>query len=84
MGNKKLVLILGGARSGKSLFAEELAVRAGGLVTYIATSAAGDDEMIRRVAAHRERRPAEWKTVEETHQVPEHASGRQPALPGSF
>lgn len=71
MRNKRLVLILGGARSGKSLFAEDLAARAGGPVTYMATSVAGDDEMVRRVAAHRERRPAEWATVEETLQIPE-------------
>jgi len=71
MGDERLVLILGGARSGKSLFAEELAAQAGGPVAYVATSAAGDDEMIRRVAAHRERRPADWATVEENLQIPE-------------
>ncbi|MFZ5647040.1 MAG: bifunctional adenosylcobinamide kinase/adenosylcobinamide-phosphate guanylyltransferase [Bacillota bacterium] len=68
--DKKVVLVLGGSRSGKSLFAERLAARMGGPVTYMATLDAGDGEMERRVAAHRERRPAEWITVEETRNIP--------------
>lgn len=61
-------LVIGGARSGKSSYAESLArdSHAGGLrVTYIATCEARDDEMSERIAHHRERRPAEWRTVEE-------------------
>jgi adenosylcobinamide kinase/adenosylcobinamide-phosphate guanylyltransferase len=58
-----LTLILGGARSGKSLLAQKLAGTAA-RVTYIATLQPGDDEeMIARVAGHRASRPADWTTV---------------------
>lgn len=59
-------LILGGVRSGKSRLAENRA-RASGLgVTVIATAVAGDDEELqRRIDAHRARRPPEWRVVEE-------------------
>ncbi|KRA15020.1 bifunctional adenosylcobinamide kinase/adenosylcobinamide-phosphate guanylyltransferase [Lysobacter sp. Root604] len=57
-------LILGGARSGKSALAERLAAREADVV-YIATAQARDGEMAARVAHHRERRPAHWRTVEE-------------------
>jgi adenosyl cobinamide kinase/adenosyl cobinamide phosphate guanylyltransferase len=58
-------LILGGARSGKSLVAEQVAARASQPVTYVATVRLnGDEDLARRVAAHRERRPREWTTVE--------------------
>ena len=59
-----MIFITGGARSGKSSFAEGLARDRRGEVTYIATAAAGDDEMRARITAHRARRPAGWKTVE--------------------
>ncbi|HZK25390.1 MAG TPA: bifunctional adenosylcobinamide kinase/adenosylcobinamide-phosphate guanylyltransferase [Oscillospiraceae bacterium] len=62
----KLVLITGGARSGKSGLAEQLAHTAGGPATYIATAAVLDEEMALRVALHKERRPPHWSTVEET------------------
>jgi adenosylcobinamide kinase/adenosylcobinamide-phosphate guanylyltransferase len=58
-------LILGGARSGKSRLAEQLAADTGLAVTYIATSQALDGEMNQRVRLHRERRPAHWGLVEE-------------------
>ena len=59
-------LIFGGARSGKSLLAEQRAVASGKRVIYLATAQAGDGEMARRIAHHRQRRPADWACVEET------------------
>lgn len=64
-----LELILGGARSGKSRFAERLAAESGLAVTYIATSQALDGEMTARIDHHRERRPAHWALVEEPLQL---------------
>ncbi len=58
-------LILGGARSGKSAWAERLACEGGMPVTYIATARAGDAEMAARIGHHRARRPAHWGCVEE-------------------
>lgn len=60
-----VTLVLGGARSGKSKWAETLALRAEGTVCYIATSEVHDDEMRERIEIHRERRPETWRTVEE-------------------
>lgn len=58
-------LVLGGARSGKSLVAERLASRAATPVTYVATVRVGDDtDLAARVDEHRQRRPSEWATVE--------------------
>lgn len=65
----KLVLVLGGSRSGKSEFAESIAGQMGGCVTYIATTAVRDEEMAERVKLHRMRRPQDWKTVEEEKDV---------------
>lgn len=61
----RLVLILGGARSGKSTFAERLAATSGRSVVYIATATASDDEMRDRIARHQSSRPAHWLTIEE-------------------
>lgn len=58
-------LILGGARSGKSAFAERLAAGSGKRVAVIATAEARDSEMRARIALHRERRDPHWTTVEE-------------------
>jgi adenosylcobinamide kinase/adenosylcobinamide-phosphate guanylyltransferase len=60
----KLTFILGGARSGKSSYAERLALANGGRVAYIATAQALDVEMAKRIAIHRQNRPAGWQTLE--------------------
>ena len=60
----KLILLLGGARSGKTEQAQRLAAELGGEVTYVATAEAGDEEMRGRIAAHRAARPAGWQTME--------------------
>lgn len=57
-------LITGGARSGKSAYAEKLAIESGLPTTYIATALARDDEMRLRIERHRARRPDNWSTVE--------------------
>jgi adenosylcobinamide kinase / adenosylcobinamide-phosphate guanylyltransferase len=61
----RLILILGGARSGKSAFAERLAANSGRTVAFIATATADDDEMRERIARHRASRTREWHTLEE-------------------
>jgi adenosylcobinamide kinase / adenosylcobinamide-phosphate guanylyltransferase len=61
----RLILIIGGARSGKSAFAERLALKSGRSVAFIATATAGDEEMRERIARHRAARPAAWHTIEE-------------------
>ena len=60
----KLTLILGGARSGKSSYAERLAAQNGGQVLYIATAQPLDGEMAERIANHQKKRPANWQTLE--------------------
>jgi adenosylcobinamide kinase/adenosylcobinamide-phosphate guanylyltransferase len=66
-----LILITGGARAGKSTFAEQLARNFGGgdKVCYVATAEAGDDEMRARINAHRAARPAGWLTIETPRNV---------------
>lgn len=61
-----ITLVLGGARSGKSLIAEQLAGSHGGAVTYVATAvtAPGDADHAARIDAHRARRPGDWDTIE--------------------
>ncbi|MEO1454862.1 MAG: bifunctional adenosylcobinamide kinase/adenosylcobinamide-phosphate guanylyltransferase [Pseudomonadota bacterium] len=59
----KSILITGGARSGKSRFAEELVLGMAGRGIYIATAEAHDAEMADRIAAHQARRGAEWQTI---------------------
>jgi adenosylcobinamide kinase / adenosylcobinamide-phosphate guanylyltransferase len=61
----RLILIVGGARSGKSAFAERLAIKSGRSVAFIATATAVDEEMRERIARHRAARPAAWRTIEE-------------------
>ncbi|KXF76920.1 adenosylcobinamide kinase/adenosylcobinamide phosphate guanyltransferase [Paramesorhizobium deserti] len=61
----KTIFVLGGARSGKSAFAERLVEQSGLDAVYIATGQAYDDEMRERIAVHKERRGLVWATVEE-------------------
>ncbi len=61
---QRLTLILGGMRSGKSSYAQQLA-SGGERVLFVATAEAGDREMEARIRAHRDSRPADWNTLEE-------------------
>jgi len=63
------ILIVGGARSGKSHFAQELALRSGKPVLFVATAEAGDEEMRQRIEEHKRARPAKWGTLEVTTHV---------------
>ncbi len=60
----KCILILGGVRSGKSQFAQELASQLGGPVLFVATGEALDEEMRQRIEDHRKTRPMGWRTLE--------------------
>ncbi len=75
-----LTLILGGARSGKSAYAERIARQAGRPTLYVATATALDEEMRARIRHHRAARPAAWQTIEAPQQVGE-AILRTQALP---
>jgi adenosylcobinamide kinase/adenosylcobinamide-phosphate guanylyltransferase len=57
-------LVLGGARSGKSAFAEKLALYSKQAVTYVATAQVYDNEFAKRIEHHKNRRPKEWQTIE--------------------
>lgn len=71
-----MILILGGARSGKSAFAQALARDLGGDdVLFVATAEAGDEEMRARIAAHKRERPAAWRTLEAPREVAEVLNG---------
>jgi len=61
---KQLSVILGGARSGKSGYAEQLAAERGRQILYVATAQAWDAEMAERIANHRTQRPDTWQTLE--------------------
>jgi adenosylcobinamide kinase / adenosylcobinamide-phosphate guanylyltransferase len=64
----KITFILGGARSGKSAFAEGLAKKYKE-IAYIATAEVKDDEMLERIRIHQTRRPSNWKTIESPYHV---------------
>ena len=67
-------LILGGARSGKSRFAESLADQSDRKKIYLATSEAWDEEMEQRISVHRQRRGSEWATYEQPVEIAEFIS----------
>ena len=79
----ELILITGGARSGKSGFAERLAMQ-GNRVLFVATAEALDDDMARRITAHRGNRPAEWDTLEEPRSLPEAISRKAAAANSAY
>ena len=65
------IFVLGGASSGKSIYAEELVSRLPGAPIYLATAQAFDDEMADKVEVHRRRRGVDWTTVEEPYDLPD-------------
>ncbi|GAJ03161.1 unnamed protein product, partial [marine sediment metagenome] len=65
----KSILIIGGVRSGKSRFAQELALKLDKPVLFVATAEAGDEEMRRRIEEHKKARPSDWSTLEVTTHV---------------
>ena len=67
----RITLVLGGARSGKSAYAQELARGLPGGVLYLAPAIAFDDDMRRRIEAHRLSRPATWRTLESPRRLAE-------------
>ena len=73
-----LTVLLGGARSGKSRLAVELATAAGARVTFVATAEARDAEMAERIRAHRAERPEGWVTVEEPYALADALVGVDP------
>lgn len=74
----KLTLVLGGASSGKSAFAEDLVVRSGRPRIYIATAQAWDSEMAGKIARHRGMRGEGWTTVEAPHDAASAIGGIPP------
>jgi adenosylcobinamide kinase/adenosylcobinamide-phosphate guanylyltransferase len=71
----ELMFVTGGARSGKSSYAERLAAGTGRPVTYLATLEPLDEEMRERIARHREQRPDAWQTVEAPRALAEAVEG---------
>jgi len=63
--SKEIIVITGGARSGKSQYAEQRAIEMGDRRLYVATAEARDEEMAQRIAEHRKRRGNQWRTIEE-------------------
>jgi adenosylcobinamide kinase/adenosylcobinamide-phosphate guanylyltransferase len=69
--NREIILIIGGARSGKSRYAEQRALEMGDRPLYLATAEAKDEEMARRIAQHQKRRGTQWRTIEEPLELAE-------------
>ena len=73
-----VTLLIGGARSGKSALAVEIAAKAGGPVAFVATAEARDEEMSARIAQHRAGRDPRWTTFEEPIEIAEAVSKAPP------
>jgi adenosylcobinamide kinase/adenosylcobinamide-phosphate guanylyltransferase len=69
-----IILVTGGVRSGKSAFAERLAIESSASVLYVATGVCTDEEMEQRITLHRRRRPAAWELAETPYDADEAAS----------
>jgi len=67
----QIILITGGARSGKSIYAEQRAAALGPRRLYVATAEPKDEEMTRRISEHKSRRGNEWTTIEESLELAE-------------
>ena len=69
----RIIMVIGGSRSGKSVFAEKMAhdleQEQAGVVTYVATGVIWDHEFAKRVEKHKNRRPKNWNTIEEPHNL---------------
>jgi adenosylcobinamide kinase/adenosylcobinamide-phosphate guanylyltransferase len=72
----KFILILGGARSGKSTFAQSLAKKLGKKILFVATGEPLDEEMASRIEEHKRRRPKNWRTLEIDTQVGQKLQGQ--------
>lgn len=75
----KLTILLGGARSGKSTFAERLAAKSAGSVLYLATAGPDDPEMAARIQLHQQQRPEHWQTLELPQHIGMHLAQHPPA-----
>lgn len=73
-----LSMVIGGARSGKSRFAEGLVIRSARPRLYIATAEAWDDEMRARIAQHQQDRGPDWRTLEAPHDLPAALASARP------
>lgn len=74
---KRIILITGGSRSGKSSYAEQLALSLSGTPVYLATARIWDEEFRERVRRHQERRGPQWTNIEEEKYLSRHdVSGR--------
>ncbi|NJP06841.1 MAG: bifunctional adenosylcobinamide kinase/adenosylcobinamide-phosphate guanylyltransferase [Chloroflexaceae bacterium] len=69
MSQRRLILITGGARSGKSTFGQQIAEKSSSDVLFVATAQAGDADMAARIAQHQAERPAHWRTLETPQRV---------------
>ena len=81
---KRIVLITGGARSGKSSYAEKMALSLSPTPVYMATARIWDDEFRQRVVKHQQRRGPEWTNIEENKELSRHCLDGRVVLGCSF